>query len=319
MNQGVIVIGEAVVDVVRTRSHGQRTRMVLGGSPYNVAIGLARLKVPAVFVGSIAQDSLGRRLYGYLESTGVDTSGVIRRRGGRTFLALVALDEGRPSFSFQGNLSDVLLEASAELPVDLIGETSVVHIGSTLLSTSASRATARWIFSNAGGLRTLDPNPRRELIDDIKRYRQEFELLLPMCDVVKFSVDDARLVYPGAAVSDVASRFRGLGARLVVVTLGGEGAIAFTGRSTISVPSRRVRVVDTTGAGDAFMAAILARIRRASSVDDIDDLKTALDVASAFAALTCESVGGAESLPALESLAQRFPAEASVDWLQPSK
>ncbi len=315
MSGRVAVFGEALVDLIQRETGSRYLEMVLGGSPYNVAAGLARFGVPVDFVGALAADGLGRELSDFLEGLGVNISHAIRRPGSSTFLSMAVLHDGRPSFSFYGDARDIQIVDPSEIPADVIDGAAVVHGGSTVLNTEASRATTRWALARAPGLTTLDPNSRPVLIDDRDGYRRDLEEIVPVCDVVKMSDQDVAWVYPDLSTADAARRLNELGASLAVITGGDRPTVARTGAGLIEVPAAPAKVIDTTGAGDAYMAALLARLSCGPLGADLDDLASTLELAAAFAAMTCESTGGAESTPTLDQLGERFPHALSVDWL----
>ena len=145
---------------------------------------------------------------------------------------------------------------------------------------------------------SLDPNVRPALFPDREAYRGRIERLLRFATLVKASADDLAWLYPGAGHVDTAMRWLDAGPSVVVVTLGSNGAVGLTSDAVVNSPGFRVKVADTVGAGDAFMAALLARLDdrsllnyRAIAAPSEDTLADALAYANRAAALSCTRRG----------------------------
>lgn len=272
-----------------------------GGSPFNVAIGLARLGQPAQLLGRLAVDAFGRQLRAHGKANGVDLSIAVRAAEPST-LAVVSLDADRnATYDFYVRGTADWQWTAAELdrsPAD----TSWVHTGSLASWTAPGAAVIREHLSQRRSASRLvvsyDPNVRPALMPDHADAVAQVEANVGLSDVVKASVEDLAFLYPGVAVEDVLPRWRAAGPRLVVVTDGAKGARALTADGTVlSVGARRVDVVDTVGAGDAFMAGLINALIRAgfdaepprALPDSV--LTGVLDEAILVAALTCARAG----------------------------
>lgn len=313
----VVVLGEALVDLIQPRHGSRDLRMVLGGSPYNVAVGVSRFGADVAYVGAVGNDRLGDELTGFLRSVGVDDRYVIRRKDSRTYLALATLDEGRPSYSYYGEASSFLLETE-EVPYELLGRADLVHVGSTVLNTADSRALTRRICQEAPGFVTLDPNPRPVLVDDARSYRRDFEEIVAHCDLVKLSDEDATWLYPRSDSTAVAKRLAGLGPRVAVVTRGPKGVVALADGHEHQCPAdTTAKVIDTTGTGDAFMASLLARLAHDLDLDRfIAELPDVLRAAACFAGRVCGAPGGAEAMPTMAEFVDQCPWVSDLDWIR---
>ena len=250
--QGVLVIGEALVDVVNGVPH-------VGGSPLNVAVGLARLGCEAVFVGRFGRDPHGELILQHLRSNGVRS--LLDPDTSPTSVALATLDaSGSARYEFQlhwdiPRLPDVL-------PPALRG-VRALHTGSiaTVLEPGARKVLAAVERARAEGvLVSFDPNCRPSITPDPERARAFVEAFVALSDVVKASDEDLGWLYPDRSIEESAEAWRRLGPSLVVVTRGSHGAFGVYPGGVVGVPARDVRVADTVGAGDSFMAALLVGI-----------------------------------------------------------
>lgn len=296
----IVVSGEALMDVydAGTTATGVTLDARIGGSPFNVALGLARLGRPVVFFGALSKGFLGDRLNDALTREGVDTS-PSPRVDARTTLALVGLDaDGVPDYAFYGeNAADRRLTIAdlAAVPV-----AAAYHFGSYTMVTEPTGPTLIELAGRKHGeaLVTWDPNVRTNVEPNLDRWRALFEAMIPRIHVLKVSDEDLGLLYPGVDPADHAARWLAAGISLVIVTRGGSGVSAWTAAGRIDRPSFAVSVVDTVGAGDTFQAALLAWLEEQGrlSIVGVRDLPLAtleemLRFAAAAAAITCSRRG----------------------------
>ena len=289
----ITVAGESLVDVV---SHADgRTERSPGGSPANVAVGLARLGHDVRFLTRYGDDDDGRVLAGHLQRAGVR---VVGAGSGRTSTATARLDE-HGSATYEFDLVPPAVASSAAAP--LTGE--CLHVGSlgALAPDATDDALALVRRGRGGRAVSFDPNCRPGLIGSPARAREAVREFLRLSDVVKASDEDLSWLHPGREPLDVAREWLAEGPALVVVTRGGDGCLAVTATGDVAVPSVPVDVVDTVGAGDSFMAALLDALSRAGVLggevrDSISrlpgqDVAQALRWAAAAAAITCGRPG----------------------------
>ena len=252
MSQRLLVVGEALVDIV-TDPAGQRAEHV-GGSPANVAVGLARLGHPVDFACCLGRDERGARISSYLSSHGV---AVLPESFGdqRTSTALAMVDAtGAATYEFDLNW---------DLPALTVDPRTVhVHTGSigAVLAPGATSVTAVLREVRERGTVSYDPNIRPGIMGDLAAVRERVEELVRLSDVVKASEDDLALLYAASSPEEVMAHWVGLGAALVVVTLGADGVIfrVTADRALGRAPTRATHVVDTVGAGDSFMAGLVS-------------------------------------------------------------
>jgi fructokinase len=294
-----LVCGEALMDVfaVGDTPAGVTLDARVGGSPFNVAVGLARLAQPVAFLGAVSRGFLGERLMRALSAEGVDLAHVARTDAPTT-LGLVGLDEkGVPSYSFYGEgAADRQLMPDA-LPASTFG---ALHLGSYTTVVESTASTLRALVQREQGktLISYDPNVRLNVQPELARWREFLHWMLPRTGLLKISDEDLGLLMPGRTNESFAAEALAQGVKLAVVTRGGEGATAWTAHATASVPTPKVIVVDTVGAGDTFQAALLTWLAEHDSVSpqalaglSSTQLNDALGFAAQAAAITCSRRG----------------------------
>lgn len=298
----IIVSGEALVDlfVAPPSDGGVATEAVAGGSPFNLAIGLARLGAPSAFLASISSDALGQFLVGKLEAAGVDTRWLVRSPN-RTTLSLVATGaDGHPSYAFYGEGGADRALAPADLPAELPDAVTCVAASSYALAVEPIATAIETLITREAGRRviSIDPNPRAPG-GDPKAWLPRFHRLLASTTIVKASTEDLAALYgEGVDAAAIARDWAERGPRLIVVTDGPKGAIAWFKGEIITHPGRTVEVVDTVGAGDTFHAALLAWFDTRGRLTPegiaaaaMDDVRAAMAYAIAASAITCARRG----------------------------
>jgi fructokinase len=289
-----LVVGEALVDIVVSPDGSSREHV--GGSPANVAIGLARLGHPVELATHIGDDDRGHRVRAHLERDGVRlVEGSVT--AARTPTATATLDDaGVATYTF---------DLAWDLPADLgPGTATHVHVGSIATALEPGATQLRRIVAEARDQATVsyDPNMRPAILRSPGPHRPEVEALVTASDVVKVSDEDLAWLYAEESVDDVLRRWADAGPALVVCTLGGEGARVLIGGELFTVPPVRVEVVDTVGAGDSFMSALISGLLDAGLLGGprgrarlgpagADEVQHALHRAIQVAAITCSRAG----------------------------
>jgi fructokinase len=299
----VAVAGEALIDLLPRGDQGL-FEAVPGGSPANVAVGLARLGVPTRMLARIADDALGQRLRAHLAGNGVDLSFAVRAPE-PTSLAIVTMGpDGLADYDFRVEGTADWQWRDAELAGALGGQVVALHAGSLALTMPPGAAVLADLLARArdGATVSYDPNCRPLLMGSPGQVRDQVDRLVALADVVKASADDLAWLLPGRAAEQVAVEWLAKGPAIVAITLGAAGAVAAAARTgTIRRAAPRVEVVDTVGAGDAFMSALLAglrdrdllgaRRREALRAIDPETLARVLDQAVLAATITCTRSG----------------------------
>src|SRR4051812_46891717 len=291
-----VVIGEALVDLVGQR--GSRTMVAHpGGSPANVALGLARLGDPVTLLTRLGRDAFGEMISTHLQSNGVRVDAG-PDDGARTSLAVASLAAGVATYDFRIEWD---IGELAPLPV----ETRCVHTGSlaTVLAPGRTRVEDLVARERQRGRVTIsyDPNVRPALLGTAERARPGIEHLVSLSDVVKVSDEDLEWLYPDRTDEDVAREWLGRGPAVVIVTRGGEGVFAVTADLELRRPATPIDLVDTVGAGDSFTSGLLDGLRRADLIGgvrrdalaavDEASLAEVVDEAALIAGITCSRPG----------------------------
>jgi fructokinase len=291
-----VVVGEALVDLVGQRG-GRTFSAHPGGSPANVALGLARLGDPVTLKTRLGRDAFGEMVLAHLEASGVHVDGGLDE-GARTTLAIATLAAGIASYDFR---IDWDIEGLAPLPV----ETRCLHTGSlaTVLPPGNANVVDLLEREHERGRVTIsyDPNVRPALLGDAEHARPAIEHLVTVSDVVKVSEEDLRWLYPDRSDEDVAQGWLASGPALVVVTRGGAGVYAVSARLELRRDAVAIDLVDTVGAGDSFTSGLLDGLHRADLIGgarreglaaiDQATLGSVIDEAVQVAAITCSKPG----------------------------
>ena len=296
-----LVCGEALMDVFAAGDTpaGMTLDARVGGSPFNVAVGLARLGQPVSFLGALSHGFLGERLLKALRLEGVGTSAVVRTHAPTT-LGLVGVDaHGAPSYSFYAEgAADRRLhpDALSALPVG----TKAIHLGSYACVVEPIASTLRQLVEREQGkaLIAYDPNVRLHVESDTGRWRDMLQWMLPRTQLLKISDEDLALLLPDTPPHEFAAGALAQGVKWVVLTRGSEGAMVWTAKGEASVTPSHAQLVDTLGAGDSFQAALLGWLAEHNclSADALaaatpDQVQAALLFASRAAAITCSRRG----------------------------
>lgn len=314
-----LVCGEALMDVFAladTRT-GTALDARIGGSPFNVAVALARLGQRVDFFGAVSSGFLGERLMRAFADEGVGVRSVVRTPAPTT-LSLVGVDaQGVPSYAFYGTgAADRQLEP--QHLDDLPAGVRALHLGSYATVVEPIASTLRVLVERhrAHALVAYDPNVRLNVEPDLARWREQIDWMLPRCHLLKISDEDLGLLYPDSSAGAFMARALSAGTAAVVVTRGAHGAVARTASAHATVAGVPVQVVDTVGAGDTFQAALLtwlaehdALSRAALAGLSAERLDAALGFAARAAAITCSRRGA--DMPRRAELTPAFtPSEA---------
>ncbi|EOY5727168.1 TPA: aminoimidazole riboside kinase [Enterobacter bugandensis] len=286
------VLGDAVVDLLPD-GEGKLLQCP-GGAPANVAVGIARLGGKSAFIGRVGDDPFGRFMVKTLADERVDVKHMRLDPAHRTSTVVVDLDDhGERSFTFMVRPSADLFLEPADLPTFSAGEW--LHVCSIALSAEPSRSAtfqAMDAIRKAGGNVSFDPNIRPDLWPDENALRRCLEQALQSADVVKLSVEELAFLTGDADVREgLNTLMQRCPARLVLVTQGKEGVIAWHQGAVKHYPATPVQCVDTTGAGDAFVAGLLYGLAAGQ------ELVPAIDLAQRCGALATTAKGAMTALP----------------------
>ena len=282
-----------------------------GGSPANVAVGLSRLGVKVTFLSKVGKDPFGTSLVKILEKFGVDTSRVVLMDGAKTTLAFVAIDkEGKPEYEFyRENAADACLTME-EIGDLKIRDYSLFHAGSLAFTRdpTASTLVELYLRFEAEGIPTsLDPNVRWDSWDDENRYVQRLKRLCEMVEILKLNETDLYYITGEEKIEMALKTLETVRkGKITFVTLGEKGSLVVKDHDTRWITAFKVDAVDTTGCGDAYMAAVLACLCDLSIPElrslRIEELEKIATFASAAAAIVATRRGGMESMPFPEEI-----------------
>jgi fructokinase len=317
----VLSIGEMIIDFVPEKtgvglSHVPSFVKAPGGAPANVAVGVAKLGGRAAFCGKFGADAFGDFLIGVLEEYGVSTEGCVRTEEAKTGLAFIAVDEhGEREFQFYRDPSaDMLLELS-DLSEELIRQARIVHVGSvTQLLPKAHAATVRAleIAREHGVITSFDVNfrlgiwrgredeGRRKVLDTIR-----------LTDVLKVSEWELEFLTGTTDVEAGSAQLLALGPKIVFVTLAEKGVFYETNGLKATIPTWKVKALDATGAGDAFVAGFLRQLADRVQGRSLDyslsipeEIEEMARYANAVGAITVSRMGAIPALPTKEEVFQ---------------
>ena len=283
------------MDIVRGPDGSERATP--GGGPFNTARALARLGVPAAFLGHLSDDDRGRKLARLLALDGASLELATVGHEETTIAVAEVGSDGAVEFRFvvEGTSAPQLLPEM--LPARLAANVTALHIGTLglVLEPMASTLAAFVGREHGGRCVMLDPNIRPGLIPD-DEYRARLQDMIALSTIVKGSEADLAWLYPGAGYEDATRLLLDGGVRLAAVTLGARGAFAAHRDFSVDVEAPAVEVVDTIGAGDAFGAALLASLHGSDMLKpdlhlERAELEAALAFACRAAAITCSRPG----------------------------
>ncbi len=308
----ITAIGEILIDLTQNSKNDQGIPQFAanpGGAPANLAVAAARLGASSAFIGKVGTDSFGTFLRDTLVENGVDVSGMVVDPVQHTTLAVVALDaQGERTFSFYRDPSADVNLTSEEISPEQLKNTKFLHFGSVSLTAEPARSATLYAAKTAkeqGAIISYDPNYRASLWPNEALAVERMLEPLTMVDVLKVSDEELPLL---TGTSDLAAGSQMLadkGIRLVLITLGPNGAYYRFGEKTGHVPGVPCTVGDTNGAGDTFFGATLAQLARFENLDalTVTDLERLIAVSNKAASITTSRHG---AIPAMPSYAEVF-------------
>ncbi|EKG5161824.1 aminoimidazole riboside kinase [Escherichia coli] len=303
MSAKVWVLGDAVVDLL-PESDG-RLLPCPGGAPANVAVGIARLGGTSGFIGRVGDDPFGALMPRTLLTEGVDITYLKQDEWHRTSTVLVDLnDQGERSFTFMVRPSADLFLETTDLPCWRHGEW--LHLCSIALSAEPSRTsafTAMTAIRHAGGFVSFDPNIREDLWQDEHLLRLCLRQALQLADVVKLSEEEWRLI-SGKTQNDrdICALAKEYEIAMLLVTKGAEGVVVCYRGQVHHFAGMSVNCVDSTGAGDAFVAGLLTGLSSTGLSTDEREMRRIIDLAQRCGALAVTAKGAMTALPCRQEL-----------------
>jgi fructokinase len=340
----IISLGEVLIDLIpSTQVHLGETCYTPypGGAIANVAVAIARLGGSSRFIGGVSEDEFGQLLLRVLVDNQVDTQYIRVIKNAPTALALVTLyAQGQRRFTFfRQETADSQLQAG-EIDWSAWQDAAACHVGGVLLSTEPARTAtlaAMDYTRRVGSIVSFDVNVRPALWSSRSAIHNTLAQAIERTDILKLSAEEVAFVSEQSSLSKDSRERSWLntlgeallerGPRLVIITLGAQGALLFTASHQVEVPGRPVRPLDTTGAGDAFMGAALFSLVQQGCTTPSDllslseqDLNNLGNFTASVAGLSVTSYGGISSFPFIHevndfSTAQEQGKEQSGEML----
>ncbi|XP_062107538.1 probable fructokinase-6, chloroplastic [Humulus lupulus] len=318
----VVCFGELLIDFVPTvngvsLAEAPAFKKAPGGAPANVAVGIARLGGSSAFIGKVGDDEFGYMLSDILKENNVNCEGMRFDRGARTALAFVTLkNNGEREFMFYRNPSaDMLLEES-EIDFDLIRKAKIFHYGSISLITEPCKSAhiaAIKAAKDAGVVVSYDPNLRLPLWPSAESAREGILSIWETADIIKVSDEEVSFLTQGEDPCDdtIVRKLFHPNHKLLLVTEGPGGCRYYTKDFSGRVDGLKVEPVDTTGAGDAFVAGTLSQLAvDLSLLQNEDKLRDALKFSNVCGALTVTGRGAIPALPTREAVMNAILAKS---------
>lgn len=312
---GVICLGEALIDFIPLDSENLTYQKAPGGAPANVAVGISKLGGKAAFIGKVGDDVLGHFLKETLEGYGVDTAPLFMTNEARTGVTFVTLEpSGERSFSFYIDPSADRFLRKEDLDPSLFKNNKIFHFGSISLISEPSRSATLWAIDKAkeaGMLVSYDPNLRLGLWESEDQARETILSVLPSADILKVSDEELTFLTGDASLEKGLAKLPEV--PLALLTLGGEGSIYSFKGETGKVPALRCQVVDTTGAGDAFVSGILYSINESPkplASHSEQEIREMVRFASISGGLATTKKGAMAGLPKLDEIRNYFNGES---------
>ncbi|MBL0371606.1 carbohydrate kinase [Rhizobium sp. KVB221] len=296
----ILCCGEALIDMLPRQSTLGESAYApyAGGAIFNTAIALGRLGIDTAFFTGLSDDMLGDVLRETLASSNVDYSPcAISSRP--TTVAFVKLVNGSATYAFYDEGTAGRMITAADLPA-LGPDCEALHFGAISLIPDPCGATYEALMAreHKGRVISLDPNIRPGFIKDKSAHHARIMRMAKQADIIKFSDEDLEWFGMSGDHDALAAKWLDIGPKLVVITKGADGAVGYTKARKVEVPSERVTVVDTIGAGDTFDAGVLASLKRdglltKSAVAGLDEVavRNALSLAAKVAAVTVSRAG----------------------------
>lgn len=306
----VFCIGELLIDFIGKDigtglKKGVNFEKKAGGAPANVSAAVCKLGGESYFLGQVGDDSFGRFLVDMLKSLDINTE--MTKMDGYTTLAFVAIDEnGERDFEFHRGSDGKYSFDNIDL--EKINKNDIIHFGSaTGFLDGELKNTYFKLLEHARENNifiSFDPNYRDMLIQDLNKFVEDCKSFIKYADFIKVSDEEIRLITKENDIKKGVKKLHEFGAKFVAVTLGAEGTLVSDGNNVEVIPSIKIKQVDSTGAGDAFVGGVLKRISEIENKKEIsfDKWRDIIAYGNKVGAITCTNYGAIDSIPTKKDL-----------------
>lgn len=311
MSNNIFCIGELLIDMVcvdnKGLKNGEKFEKKAGGAPANVAASISKLEGNAYFLGQVGADFFGEYLIGLLKDLKINTEMAVSK--GSTTIALVGIDEnGERNFDFlRGSDGEYSFE---NINLSKIANSDIIHFGSAtgFLDGELKKTYFKLLeYAKDNNIYvSFDPNYRDALItnDKLESFVQDSISFLNQCDFTKLSDEELLLLTNEKDITTGVKKLHELGVKVVTITLGAQGTYLSVNGEHEIIPSIKIKQVDSTGAGDAFVGAVLKQLADIKDKQSIsfEKWKDIIIFANKVGAITCTNYGAISSMPTLSDL-----------------
>ena len=312
----VVALGELLIDFTENGISAQGNPLFEanpGGAPCNVLSMLARLGRRVSFIGKVGKDMFGTQLEKAIEEVGIDTSGLLKDDKVPTTLAFVhTLEGGDRDFSFYRKPGADMMLSVEDLNEGMLKDCRIFHFGTLSMTAEGCREATKKaieIAREAGAIISFDPNLREPLWDCLENAKEQTAYGISKCDVLKISDNEIQW-FTGKEDYEAGVRFlqERYDVKLILVSLGREGSMAYSGNNKAVVPAvLREDTIETTGAGDCFGACMLHQIlQKGLRTYEKTELEQMLTFANTAASIVTTRKGALRVMPTLEEISCEF-------------
>ncbi len=311
MKNNIFCIGELLIDMVcvdnKGLKYGEKFEKKAGGAPANVAASISKLQGNAYFLGQVGDDFFGNYLIEMLQKLNINTSMAVKK--GTTTIALVGIDkDGERNFDFvRGSDGDYLFH---NVNVNEISSDDIIHFGSATGFLDGELKNTYFKLLKYAKEKNIyvsfDPNYRDTLIktENLDMFIKDCVEFLKVSDFTKLSHEELELITKEKDLEAGVKKLHELGVKVVTITLGSKGTYLSVSNENCIIPSIKIKQIDSTGAGDSFVGAVLNKIAEIHDKRNIslNKWKEIIEFANKVGAITCTGYGAIASMPTLEQV-----------------
>lgn len=279
----ICLVGEIVIDTIVHKSLNIITN-IIGGSPFNICKNLTKIGINNHFVGAVGNDENGKSVLKQIKTLGIDATINIVEKATSTVAVDQTISSPLPVFN---RSADSQIPLSQDL-IDNITSSRLLHFTYWPLSEEPAKSTIMVLLDKAHANNVLvgfDPNYHSYLDDDNENGLKTIKAIIDKVDIIKPSLDDSIRMFGEKEVEEYLEIYENLGAKLIIMTLGKDGLVARYKGETLKLPSLATKVIDSTGAGDAFWSGLYTGIIKSKSI------KKSINIGLVASAIKMKTIG----------------------------